>query len=64
VRKVFDRFYQVDQHLSRSHDGCGLGLSIVKYIVEAHGGKVAVESRPGAGSKFTVSLPANEMLDA
>jgi signal transduction histidine kinase len=64
ARKVFDRFYQVDQHLSRSHDGCGLGLSIVKYIVEAHGGKVAVESRPGAGSKFTVSLPANEMLDA
>ena len=60
VRKVFDRFYQVDQHLSRSHDGCGLGLSIVKYIVEAHGGDVAVESSLGEGAKFTVSLPACE----
>jgi signal transduction histidine kinase len=59
VRKVFDRFYQVDQHLSRSHDGCGLGLSIVKHIVTAHGGQVAVESRLGEGSKFTVSLPVN-----
>jgi signal transduction histidine kinase len=58
VRKVFDRFYQVDQHLSRSHDGCGLGLSIVKYIVEAHGGQVSVESRLGEGSTFTISLPA------
>lgn len=59
ARKVFDRFYQVDQRLSRGQGGCGLGLSIVKYIVEAHGGSVAVESRPGAGSTFTVSLPAN-----
>ena len=57
VRKVFDRFYQVDQHLSRSHDGCGLGLSIVKHIVTAHGGEVAVESQLGKGSKFIVSLP-------
>jgi signal transduction histidine kinase len=62
VRKVFDRFYQVDQHLSRSHDGCGLGLSIVKYIVEAHGGEVSVESRAGCGSKFTVLLPAEKVL--
>jgi signal transduction histidine kinase len=60
VRKVFDRFYQVDQHLSRSHDGCGLGLSIVKYIVEAHRGEIAVESRLGAGTKFTITLPATE----
>ena len=58
ARKVFDRFYQVDQHLSRSHDGCGLGLSIVKYIVEAHGGDVSVESRLSAGTTFAVSLPA------
>ncbi len=62
VRKVFDRFYQVDQHLSRSHDGCGLGLSIVKYIVEAHGGEVSVESRLGQGSTFTISLPADASL--
>ncbi|MEX2092131.1 MAG: HAMP domain-containing sensor histidine kinase, partial [Pirellulales bacterium] len=61
VRKVFDRFYQVDQHVSRSHDGCGLGLSIVKYIVEAHGGDVSVESRLGTGTKFTVSLPSDSI---
>jgi signal transduction histidine kinase len=59
VRRVFDRFYQVDQHLSRSHDGCGLGLSIVKYIVEAHGGQISVESQLGQGSTFTISLPAD-----
>jgi signal transduction histidine kinase len=63
VRKVFDRFFQVDQHLSRSHDGCGLGLSIVKYIVEAHGGEISVASRLGQGSTFTVSLPAEVSVE-
>ncbi len=57
AEKVFDRFYQVDQRLSRSQGGCGLGLSIVKYLVEAHGGEVAVESQPGVGSTFSISLP-------
>jgi signal transduction histidine kinase len=63
LRKVFDRFYQVDQRLSRAHGGCGLGLSIVKYFVEAHGGQVTAESRLREGSVFTVSLPAAKMLD-
>jgi signal transduction histidine kinase len=58
VRKVFDRFYQVDSSLSRSAGGCGLGLSIVKFIVEAHGGTIDVDSEPGKGSTFTVRLPA------
>lgn len=55
--KIFDRFYQVDQSLSRSGSGCGLGLSIVKYIVDAHAGTVEVDSSPGSGSTFTVRLP-------
>ncbi|HYW78685.1 MAG TPA: HAMP domain-containing sensor histidine kinase [Thermoguttaceae bacterium] len=57
TRKVFKRFYQVDQHLSRSQDGCGLGLSIVRFVVDAHGGTVRVDSRPGGGSTFTVTIP-------
>jgi signal transduction histidine kinase len=57
ARCVFDRFYQVDQQLSRTAGGCGLGLSIVKYIAEAHGGEVSVESRVGTGTTFVVSLP-------
>ncbi len=56
-RRVFDRFYQVDDRLSRRAEGCGLGLSIVRYIVEAHGGRVSVDSAPDQGSTFTVRLP-------
>jgi signal transduction histidine kinase len=58
ARRVFERFYQVDQQLSRSSGGCGLGLSIVKYIVEAHGGRASVSSRIDEGSIFTLALPA------
>ena len=57
-RRVFDRFYQVDQQLTRSAGGCGLGLSIVRGIVSAHGGLTAVESELGKGSTFLVTLPA------
>jgi signal transduction histidine kinase len=59
-RKVFDRFYQVDQQLTRPAGGCGLGLAIVRHIVTAHSGTVEVESRAGHGSTFTVTLPAAE----
>ena len=58
-KRIFDRFYQVDRSLSRPAGGCGLGLSIVKFIVTAHGGTIAVDSRTGQGSTFTVKLPAN-----
>ena len=58
LKKVFRDFYQVDQRLSRERGGCGLGLSIVKFIVDAHRGNVFVESEPGRGSTFTITLPA------
>ncbi len=57
-KKIFERFYQADQRLSRRHEGCGLGLSIVKSIVEAHHGTVRVQSREGSGSTFSIELPA------
>ena len=58
ARKVFKRFYQVDRRISRETGGVGLGLSIVQFIVKAHGGTVRVRSRPGHGSTFTVTIPA------
>ena len=59
LRRIFDRFYQVDSSLARKAEGCGLGLSIVKFIVDAHKGKITVESKPGKGSTFTVRLPVS-----
>ena len=57
VKKIFNRFYQVDRSLARSAEGCGLGLSIAKFIVDAHKGSITVSSKPGEGSIFTVRLP-------
>jgi signal transduction histidine kinase len=57
-RRIFDRFHRVHQTLSAGAGGSGLGLSIVKFIVDAHGGDIAVESRPGKGSTLIVTLPA------
>jgi signal transduction histidine kinase len=57
-RRVFERFYQADQRLARDVSGCGLGLSIVQSIVEAHHGTVQVTSEPGCGSTFTIEIPA------
>jgi signal transduction histidine kinase len=57
--RIFRRFYQVDRRLAREAGGCGLGLSIVEFIVRAHGGRVKVESTPGAGSTFRVLTPVS-----
>ncbi len=58
LRKIFRRFYQVDRSLARRSEGCGLGLSIAKFIVDAHKGSIAVDTKLGQGSTFTVRLPA------
>jgi len=58
AKKIFKRFYQVDRTLTRRAKGCGLGLSIAKFIIDAHKGSISVESKPSKGSAFTVKLPA------
>ena len=55
--KIFERFYRLGSELRRETQGVGIGLSIVKHVVEAHGGRVRVESEPGKGSRFTIELP-------
>jgi signal transduction histidine kinase len=57
-RLIFQRFYRRGTELRRETQGIGLGLAIVQYIVQAHGGSVRVESQPGNGSQFIVELPA------
>jgi signal transduction histidine kinase len=56
---IFERFYQVESHLTRKHGGMGLGLSVSKVMVELHGGRIWVESVEGKGSNFTFLLPTN-----
>jgi len=58
LARLFERFYRVDAGRSREQGGSGLGLAIVKHLTEAMGGSVAVDSRVGGGSRFTVRLPA------
>ncbi len=54
---LFERFFQVESHLTRKHGGLGLGLSVAKLMVEMHGGRIWVESREGKGSNFSFLLP-------
>jgi signal transduction histidine kinase len=58
---VFDRFFQVDSHLTRRHGGMGLGLSVAKAMIELHKGQIWVESEVGKGSKFSFLLPVQHL---
>jgi signal transduction histidine kinase len=57
IERIFDRFYQVEPHLTRQHGGLGLGLAIAKGMVEMHGGRIWVESVEGLGTRFSFSVP-------
>ena len=63
IDMIFDRFKQIDKSLSRNKEGTGIGLSLVKSIVELHGGSISVESEFGKGSKFIVMLPSRKVLN-
>jgi two-component system phosphate regulon sensor histidine kinase PhoR len=56
-RRIFDKFYRIDDRLSRSREGSGLGLAIVKHIVRAHRGRIQLESAVGRGSTFRITIP-------
>lgn len=60
LKRIFDRFYQVEPSRVRKGEGAGLGLSIARWIVDAHGGKIMVTSEVGVGTTFTVTLPHME----
>jgi signal transduction histidine kinase len=60
IDRIFDRFYQVETSLVRRFEGMGLGLSIVREMVELHHGRVEVQSQPGKGSAFTVIVPLSQ----
>ena len=58
--RIFEKFYRTGDPLVHNTKGSGLGLSLVRHITHAHGGQVEVESTPGRGSKFTLSLPLTQ----
>ncbi len=62
LSRLFQPFLQLDSGLRRQHEGTGLGLVLVRRLTELHGGRVAVESTPGVGSTFTVTLPYQPVL--
>ena len=62
--KIFEKFYRVGDPLVHNTKGSGLGLSLVRHIVQAHGGEVLVDSEPGQGSKFTITLPVISAANA
>jgi len=61
IGRIFDKFYRCEDEMTRQTQGTGVGLAIVKHIVEAHHGRIEAQSKPGEGSTFTVWLPAKGM---
>jgi signal transduction histidine kinase len=57
-QRIFQKFYRVDDSLSRVREGSGLGLAIVKHVMRAHHGRVELDSAQGKGSAFTLILPS------
>jgi signal transduction histidine kinase len=57
TQRIFEKFYRIGRSETQGRRGSGVGLALVKHIVEAHGGRVTVESRVGQGSRFTLHLP-------
>ncbi len=66
LSRIFERFYQVESHLTRQHSGMGLGLSVAKVMIDLHGGKIWAESVLGKGSRFAFLLPLDrdQIVDA
>jgi len=61
IARVFERFWQADNGLSRKYEGTGLGLPVARDLVELHGGNLALDSMPGAGTTVTISFPADRL---
>jgi len=62
--KIFDAFYRVEKSLQHDVKGSGLGLAVVKHVVDAHGGRVEIHSRPGEGSTFSLLIPGGARAGA
>ena len=62
-KRIFDRFFKADRSHSQKYEGSGMGLAIVKQIVSLHQGDIRVESEPGQGTTFIVTLPITPPTD-